>query len=400
MIYIGLIIIFYSIFLFVLSSLIIVINKNVPKKSKENKKYCILIPARNESRVIEDLLISIENQTEKIDSKDVYIIVESKDDPTVEITKKHNMNIVFRKDLTKKRKGYALDDAVKEILKDNKKYTAYFILDADNVLDKNFIKEMSSDIDKGYDISIGYRNTKNGNNLVSCASALSFYLLNTLDNERKCKYNNTLSISGTGFYIKGNIIESLGGFPFNSLTEDYELTLYCTLNNLTTNYNSNAIFYDEQPEKFNMTITQRTRWVKGYFEARKKYLKEIKKNTKIKDINFSSKLISIIGINPIIYLVIGLVMLLIGIAIKYSFINFVYSLLITVLSLYLIFVLITFVLLKKENDKLNINVSKFKLILYNPIFLFSYTICFFKAILTKNVEWKAIPHTKELKLEK
>jgi len=26
--------------------------------------------------------------------------------------------------------------------------------------------------------------------------------------------------------------------------------------------------------------------------------------------------------------------------------------------------------------------------------------CFFKAILTKNVEWKAIPHTKELKLEK
>ena len=49
---------------------------------------------------------------------------------------------------------------------------------------------------------------------------------------------------------------------------------------------------------------------------------------------------------------------------------------------------------------LNINVSKMKLTLYNPIFLFSYAICFFKAILTKNVEWKAIPHTKELKLEK
>ena len=91
-------------------------NNNSPKESDTvTNKYCILIPARNESQVIEQLLISIEKQTKKINSKDVYIIVESKEDPTVEIVKKHNMNIIYRKDLTKKRKGYALDDAITEI---------------------------------------------------------------------------------------------------------------------------------------------------------------------------------------------------------------------------------------------------------------------------------------------
>ena len=42
-------------------------NNNSPKKSDTvTNKYCILIPARNESQVIEQLLISIEKQTKKI----------------------------------------------------------------------------------------------------------------------------------------------------------------------------------------------------------------------------------------------------------------------------------------------------------------------------------------------
>ena len=164
-------------------------NNNSTKKSDTvTNKYCILIPARNESQVIEQLLISIEKQTKKINSKDVYIIVESKEDPTVEIVKKHNMNIVYRKDLTKKRKGYALDDAIKEILSKNKKYDAYFIFDADNILDKNYIKEMINSIEEGYDIGISYRNTKNSSTLVAASSALTFSMINTIGNQLKSKY--------------------------------------------------------------------------------------------------------------------------------------------------------------------------------------------------------------------
>ena len=225
---------------------------------------------------------------------------------------------------------------------------------------------------------------------------MAFSLVNTLNNESKMKYSNTLSISGTGFYIRGKIVEDWGGFPFNSLTEDYELSLYCALNNLTTSYNCDAIFYDEQPDKFNWSMVQRTRWVKGYLESRKKYIKKIIKSFKRKDINFASKVAALIGIDPIIYLVSGSFLLVFSMLVEYSLKHFIFTLLLVLFTFYLLLMVITIIMLKKESGKLNIGVSKIKLVLYNPIFLASFVICFFKALFSRNLQWKAIPHDKKL----
>lgn len=366
-------------------------NTNYPQKEKKGHNYAILIPARNESLVIEKLLISIENQTKKIKPEDVYVIVETKKDKTVSIVEKHKMTIVYRKNLNKKRKGFALDDAIKEILKSNKKYDAYFIFDADNILDKNYIKEMTKSFDEGYDIGIGYRNTKNSKNLVSAASALTFSMINTIGNKRKSKYTNNLIISGTGYYIKGAIIESWKGFPFNSLTEDYELSLYSILNNLTTTYNDSAIYYDEQPEIFDVTIIQRSRWVKGYFDARRNYIHKIRKSISKKDKNYASKITALIGVNPLITLIIGILLLLID-SIT-SFKNFIISLLIIFILIYITLMIFTYIIIKKEENKLDIKVSKILLIFYNPFYLLSYIYCLYIAITKKDLGWQEIKHT-------
>ena len=366
-------------------------NTTYPQKEKNGHNYAILIPARNESLVIEKLLISIENQTKKIKPEDVYVIVETKKDKTVSIVEKHKMTIVYRKNLNKKRKGFALDDAIKEILKSNKKYDAYFIFDADNILDKNYIKEMTKSFDEGYDIGIGYRNTKNSKNLVSAASALTFSMINTIGNKRKSKYTNNLIISGTGYYIKGTIIESWKGFPFNSLTEDYELSLYSILNNLTTTYNDSAIYYDEQPEIFDVTITQRSRWVKGYFDARRNYIHKIRKSISKKDKNYASKITALIGVNPLITLIIGILLLLID-SIT-SFKNFIISLLIIFILIYITLMIFTYIIIKKEENKLDIKVSKILLIFYNPFYLLSYIYCLYIAVTKKDLGWQEIKHT-------
>ena len=224
MMVISLCFVIVGVLLFIFNYVIVMFNTNNLRKRKNGGKYCILIPARDESKVIENSLISIENQSRKIDSKDVYVITESKKDPTVDIVLKHNMNIVIRKDLNKRRKGYALDDAIKKILGKKLHYDAYFIFDADNILDVDYIKEMEKSINLGYDIGIGYRNTKNSDNLVSAASALTFSMINTVFNDRKNKYHNNLTISGTGYYIRGYLVEKWKGFIFHSLTEDYEFT--------------------------------------------------------------------------------------------------------------------------------------------------------------------------------
>lgn len=392
---ISLIIIILSILMLIYSYLVTIKNNNYPKKVKTTKKNAILIPARDESKVIESLLISIENQTQKINPEDIYVIVESSKDRTVKIVKKHKMNIIYRKDLTKQRKGYALDDVIKEIIINKKHYDAYFIFDADNILEENYIEEMQKSIDKGYDIGISYRNTKNSSSLVAASSALTFSMINTLGNTLKNKYTNNLTISGTGYYIKGHLVEEWGGFPFHTLTEDYELTLYSTLNNITTTYNEKAIFYDEQPDDFKVSIIQRTRWVKGYFEARKKYIKKIRKSLTKKDKNYGSKVNAIIGVKPYIYLLIGVILLIFS-SLTFDIKTLIKILVIVFLTIYLELVLVSYVIVKKEDNKLKIKVSKTKLILYNPIFLLSYIICLIKAITTKDLKWEVVEHDKEL----
>ena len=80
---INIVLSFIALFLIILGFLLLLFvcfigNKNNNKviPYQNNGKYAILIPARNESKVIENLLISIENQTYKVDPKDVYVIVD------------------------------------------------------------------------------------------------------------------------------------------------------------------------------------------------------------------------------------------------------------------------------------------------------------------------------------
>ena len=394
---IGLIFIISAFILLIYSYLVMPRCYLKPKKYNNKKRYCILIPARYESKVINNLLLSITKQTTKINPKDIYIIVESIKDKTVDIAKQYNMNIILRENLSLKRKGYALNDAVTYILKKQIHYDAYFIFDADNILDKDFIKNMEKSINEGYDIGIGYRNTKNSNTLVSASSALTFSMINTMLNERKNKYHNNLTISGTGYYIKGSIIEEWNSFPFHSLTEDYELTLYAILHNLTTTYNKKAIFYDEQPDNFNISLKQRTRWVKGYFEARKKYINKISKSETKNDPNFASKVNAFLGVTPYIYIIIGLLIILFNILITKGITTFLCYLTIFLLLIYTVLVLFTILMLKKEKNNLNISKSmKIKVIFYNPIFMLSYIICLLRTIFIKDIKWDKIDHNKGL----
>ena len=392
---IGLIFIISAFILLIYSYLVMPRCYLKPKKYNNKKRYCILIPARYESKVINNLLLSITKQTTKINPKDIYIIVESIKDKTVDIAKQYNMNIILRENLSLKRKGYALNDAVTYILKKQIHYDAYFIFDADNILDKDFIKNMEKSINEGYDIGIGYRNTKNSNTLVSASSALTFSMINTMLNERKNKYHNNLTISGTGYYIKGSIIEEWNSFPFHSLTEDYELTLYAILHNLTTTYNKKAIFYDEQPDNFNISLKQRTRWVKGYFEARKKYINKISKSETKNDPNFASKVNAFLGVTPYIYIIIGLLIILFNILITKGITTFLCYLTIFLLLIYLVLSIFTIIMLKKEKNSLNISKSmKIKVIFYNPIFMLSYIICLLRSIFIKDIKWDKIDHNK------
>lgn len=360
--------------------------------------FCVLIPARDESAVIENLFLSLKRQTLKVPFSHVYVIVEDKEDKTVEIAEKYQVNVLFRENLSLQRKGYALDEAICQIIT-KREYDAYFIFDADNILDEHYFEEMSKTYLAGYDIWIGYRNCKNGNDSVfaSC-SALTFSMINTLSNERRQRNHNTLTLSGTGFYVTGELVRYWKGYPFHSLTEDYELTLYATLHHLKMYYNVNAVFFDEQPTTYRVTKVQRVRWIKGYFEARKKYLFRLKQELKSCSVDRGSIITEMIGIYPFLFLIIGIFLFFIEIAVncvlgKLSILSFLFIIILTLFFIYLGLFLVTVYMIKKENHKLCLNRwSKTKAIFFNPIYLITYLFCAIQALMTKNVSWTKIEH--------
>lgn len=396
-----LILVAISLIIFISNRILESENNNHPiKEEKKKPDFCILIPAKDESKVIKGPIDSIKNQTYKINMQNVYVIVEDIEDPTVNICKEYKCNYIVRKHLELKRKGYALDEAIKQI---KKEYDAYFIIDADNILDKDFFKYMSKVYQKGYDIGVGYRDNKNwSSNVISACSGLVFTIANNI-NKRKNKTNENITITGTGFYIKGNIIKEFGGYPFHEITEDYELTLYATVHKLTTCYEERAIFYDEQPTTLKASIKQRIRWIRGYFNARVNYLPQLKEKIFGNQMNYGSVYKEIMWLRPILILALAFVIFYLAIIINqiYMLIKSTYDLSSLILGLivigitYLVMMFFTIYQLISERKHIKVkNSLKVKIILYNPIFLLTFIYCAIAAIVKKNITWERIEHTK------
>lgn len=434
-------------------------------------KIAILIPARDESAVIEGLLKSLAQQTVLQPSqltnpelashpsyttstathrapytmRDIYVIVETDRDPTVKICREYGASVIVRPHPEKQRKGYALDEAIKQILAkapnrlttktitsstgindtENPLYDAYFIFDADNRLAPDYFEKIFASYRRGYQLATGYRHSKNANvNVISAVSSLTFSMINVIGNTKRIKRGGNIIFSGTGFYVDGRLVETWRGWPFHSLTEDYELSLYATLHGFSTYYNDTAVFYDEQPTSYLQTVAQRTRWIKGYFSARQKYIPLMRQklrrsrrhhstskssshrdpsratfasatSTSTQINNLGSLRREIVGVKPVIMMLIGVVIMFLGGLIElcargeagFAFL----AALATFALVYFVLMFITIEMIKREKLKLTPEIRR-SAILFNPIYLVTYVYCALKALLVKNVKWSKIKH--------
>lgn len=390
----GLVLLIYAGILFLRGNAALKQNSLQLKPRKIKPRVAILVAARDESKVIAGLLESIQRQTVNVPPEDVYVIVETLDDPTVQICKRYHNTVILREDLNKQRKGYALDEAIRQILARDRHYDAYFIFDADNILSEDYLEEMLKIYAAGYEIATGYRNSKNGNtNVISAVSSLTFSMINVMSNRNRATHGANIIFSGTGYYVAGDLIEEWQGWPFQSLTEDYELSLYATLHSLTTFYNEKAMFYDEQPTKYRQTVAQRVRWIKGYFSARKKYIPLIR--VKKHGNNYGSLVKERIGVRPAIFAILWLLAIIVGVVIELCTLGKALDIIAAIpgilVFVYIVLMLITIEMLKREKLDLTTK-TKLKAILFNPIYLATYIPCALKALLKKDVSWTKIKH--------
>ena len=240
-------------------------------------RYAVLIAARNEAAVIGDLLESLCRQTYNRSLVTVFVIADNCTDTTAAIARRHGAVVYERFDRTFVGKGYALDELLQHIRRDDPQgFDGYFVFDADNVLAEDYIERMNESFSRGHEIITGYRNSKNyGDNWVSSGYALWFLRESRYLNGARHTIGSSCAVSGTGFLFSRDVLNETDGWPFHLLTEDIQFSIYHILRGRRVAFCEEAVLFDEQPTSFRQSCRQRMRWAKGYLQVFERYGREM-----------------------------------------------------------------------------------------------------------------------------
>ena len=257
-----------------------VFEKPPRPKITGKRKIAVVVPARGESKTIPPLLESVLAQNYDKDFFTLNVIVKDESDPTIGLVKEMGGNVFLVKEQSCK--GGALDGYFKAIGKSAKEYDAFVIVDADAVLSYDYLSMLNEALEYDSDIFITRKfnrnlyGGKNTRSLFSNCAALLWPVLDDLGNTVKMQYDIPLNLCGQGLMVRKRVIERIGGWPYRTLTEDYELRLDSMLKGFKSTYYPYAVIHTEEATRHNEDYYRRLRWLTGYAQCDKKYRAQIK----------------------------------------------------------------------------------------------------------------------------
>ncbi len=372
--------------------------KEKPLKVKKDHRFMAIIPAHNEEAVVANLIESLKQQTYNKELYDIYVIADNCTDNTAKVAREAGAIVYERFDETKKTKGYALNWFLQQKIKEDAPYDAFFVFDADNIVDKNFIKNMNKKLCQGEDVVQGYRDIKNpSDNWITAGYAIFYWQMHRF--YHLARYNLGLSplLNGTGFMVKFDVVKPQG-WDTVTLTEDIEFSLKRIIKGKKLGWATDAIVYDEQPTGFKQSWSQRSRWTVGHMQCIKTYTKQLavaaKENKNMMNLD---GLLYIVGSIPMFVITL---LLLFSNFIMYNSAAITTAELIKNILFYLVptFVLPIFVgMFAMWLDGRKIKPMLKGLLCY-PLFLLTWILINFKCLFVRNVTWEKINHVRNIKI--
>ncbi|MDR3264156.1 MAG: glycosyltransferase family 2 protein [Clostridiales bacterium] len=283
------------------------------KRLKNDKinRICVVVPARNESKVIRECIAGLLNQSYDKAAYDIHVIVNDARDATIDICKEYG-NIAVHVVPIQKCKGDALEGFFGQI--DVGLYDAFAIIDADNIADSRFVEEINNAFADGADVVVGKRKVKNWlvkdkrkRSFWANCNALTYTQLDDMGNKWRTKRGLPLTLCGTGYAISARVIIQMGGWHIKGFTEDMLFECECILNNFKMVYYEYACVYTEECLLHTESVKRRSRWLRGFAECGRRYRKKIMANTftkrgvKVRNLDY------LFGLYPILPFLIGTV---------------------------------------------------------------------------------------------
>ena len=372
--------------------------KDKPYLTNKKHKFMAIIPAHNEERVVSNLIESLKNQTYDKDLYDIYVIADNCTDNTANVARRAGAIVLERFDPEHKTKGYALQWFLKQKIEENADYDAFFVFDADNIVDKDFIVNMNKKLCQGEDVVQGYRDIKNPtDNWITAGYALFYWTMHRL--YHLARYNVGLStlLNGTGFMVRFDVVKP-DGWQTETLTEDIEFSLKRIIKGKKLGWATDAIVYDEQPKSFKQSWSQRSRWTVGHMQCMKRYTGELFNSVKEhKSLVTFDGFLYIVGTTPM--LVITMLVLFINCAMyaAQSMTNMEFAINILRYLVPTLLLPIGTAVVAMALDRKPIK-PMLKGLLYYPLFMGTWVIINIKCLFKRETTWEKIEHVRDIKI--
>jgi len=241
-------------------------SKDVNSRRNNHEKYFLVIfPAYKEDQVILDSVSNFLRQ--EYSSFHLYVIADQLQDETITALRKKRISVCVLPDSDKRNKANAINYLLNNL---NEPYDACVIMDADNHVEDNFLREMNGYFLSGSKAVQAQRTAKNKSNDLSKLDGISENINNHIFRKGQRALGFSSSLIGSGMAFEMQLFKELmtemnvfSGF-------DKELELRLLSREIKIKYAEDILVYDEKVSDHKVFINQRRRWIYAQFFFLKK----------------------------------------------------------------------------------------------------------------------------------
>ena len=231
-------------------------------KAEKKHTFLVLYPAYNEDRVIVPSVRKFLGQYYPYNSFHVAVISDHMQPETNDQLREFPITLltpVFEKSSKAKAMQYAMDQ-----IKDEFDYVV--ILDADNVVNSDFLEKLNEVCAKGYKAIQCHRCAKNSNNDIAVLDGVSEEINNTIFRKAHNRIGLSSALIGSGMcfdfkWFKENV------YKLSTAGEDRELEALLLMQGIYIHYEENIPVFDEKVSNKDNFQKQRLRWMTAQIQS-------------------------------------------------------------------------------------------------------------------------------------
>jgi len=246
---------------------------------QEMPAVSLMIPAHNEGMVITDTLQALLKLEYPAERLEILVVNDGSTDDTADqvlaIVKQDSRVRLFNvpTELAARGKSAALNRGLKEC-----RHDVIGIFDADNVPEPDSVLQLARQLvsDPHLGAVIGkFRCINKKRNILTRFINLESLTFQWIVQAGRWRLLRMSTLPGTNYLIRRSLLEELGGWDEQALTEDAEMSIRVYQAGYLIKFVPYAVTWEQEPETLRVWFKQRVRWARGNNYVIEKYFTQV-----------------------------------------------------------------------------------------------------------------------------